>query len=134
MKRFASLFSLLVALRVSAAPTADTVEIFKMSTERTYVLCYARQLLKIILTVVLESIGARDEYTSLTKRIDTTCQNNPGQTASVDDAAACVSFLSNLGTTPCTINGQNVVFCRSGNAVIAGSNASGDIETISSFW
>ncbi|KAF9564235.1 hypothetical protein CPC08DRAFT_789407 [Agrocybe pediades] len=126
LKRSTLLLCATLAVQVSAAPAADaTVEIipgpglpslqslgltsadiFRMSAER--------------------SVTARNEVeTSLTKRIDTTCQNIAGHTVSAANAAACVTFLRNLGTQACGVNGDNVIFCQAGDAAIGGSNVSG---------
>ncbi|KJA18972.1 hypothetical protein HYPSUDRAFT_144281, partial [Hypholoma sublateritium FD-334 SS-4] len=68
----------------------------------------------------------------LTKRVPTTCQNIAGRTVSAANAAACVTFLRNLGTTACGISGDNVNFCQAGDAVIGGSNISGGPSASSS--
>ncbi|KAJ7642013.1 hypothetical protein FB45DRAFT_863079 [Roridomyces roridus] len=43
----------------------------------------------------------------------------------VADAIACLNFLSALGTTACTVNGDNEVFCTAGACKWIGSNLSG---------
>ncbi|KAF9564236.1 hypothetical protein CPC08DRAFT_705406 [Agrocybe pediades] len=133
LKRTAILFCAAMVVQVSAVPTADTVEIipgpgvpslqslgltsaeiFRMSAER--------------------SVTARNEVeTSLTKRIATTCQNIAGHTVSAANAAACVTFLRNLGTQPCGVSGDNIIFCQAGDAAIWGSNVGGGPSGASSF-
>ncbi|KAJ7320957.1 hypothetical protein DFH08DRAFT_970263 [Mycena albidolilacea] len=43
----------------------------------------------------------------------------------VANAVACFNFLNALGTTACTVNGENVTFCTSGSCHWFGSNISG---------
>ena len=86
-----------------------------------------------LLIILSKAVSAREEHTSLTRRVPTTCQDNPGHTVSAANAAACVTFPRNLGTTACGIGADSVNFCEAGDAVISGSNVSGG-PSASSFW
>ncbi|PPQ94358.1 hypothetical protein CVT25_000686 [Psilocybe cyanescens] len=77
---------------------------------------------------------ARDSInTSLAKRVPTTCQNIAGHTVSAANAKACVTYLRNLGTTPCGLTSDNIIFCQSGDAAIGGSNLKGQGQLVSSY-
>ncbi|KAF9523320.1 hypothetical protein CPB83DRAFT_898897 [Crepidotus variabilis] len=43
-------------------------------------------------------------------------------TANVDNTIACYNYLVNIGNNACTVPGDNIVFCRAGDAAIGGSN------------
>lgn len=54
-------------------------------------------------------------------------------TANVDNVIACFNYLQSIGGNACTVNGDNVQFCYSGNAQVTGSNISGT-GSASSRW
>ncbi|CCM03423.1 uncharacterized protein FIBRA_05554 [Fibroporia radiculosa] len=68
--------------------------------------------------------------TELQKRYDPVCQGY--STGSVDNVIACFNYLEALGTTACTVNGDDVIMCTAGDAEVGGSNISGD-SSVSSY-
>ncbi|KAI0059299.1 hypothetical protein BV25DRAFT_1137433 [Artomyces pyxidatus] len=46
-------------------------------------------------------------------------------TADVDNVIACFNYLESIGGNACTVDGDNVQFCYSGDAQVTGSNISG---------
>ncbi|KAJ7738041.1 hypothetical protein DFH07DRAFT_892731 [Mycena maculata] len=61
---------------------------------------------------------------TLEARFNILCGEVP-PACSVADAVACSNFLAALGTTACTVNGENVMFCTAGPCNWFGSNISG---------
>jgi len=65
-----------------------------------------------------------EQLATLERRFPLMCAEVP-PACSVADAVACLNFLSALGTTACTVNGDNVTFCTAGSCNWFGSNISG---------
>ncbi|KAJ6568734.1 hypothetical protein B0H19DRAFT_1065542 [Mycena capillaripes] len=65
-----------------------------------------------------------EQLAALERRFPLMCGEVP-PACSVSDAVACLNFLSALGTTACTVNGDNVTFCTAGSCHWFGSNISG---------
>ncbi|KAJ6563982.1 hypothetical protein B0H19DRAFT_1258503 [Mycena capillaripes] len=65
-----------------------------------------------------------EQLATFERRFNLMCAEVP-PACSVADAVACLNFLSALGTTACTVNGENVTFCTAGSCHWFGSNISG---------
>ncbi|KAL2823200.1 hypothetical protein BDW59DRAFT_163544 [Aspergillus cavernicola] len=74
------------------------------------------------LTLTLLASTTLATPTSLDKRYSVTCGDNGGGYVSVSEAQSCVNYLYAKGTTACTVNGENTVFCTAGSTKIYGSN------------
>jgi hypothetical protein len=78
-------------------------------------------------------LAAPPNISPLTKRFQLGCYDNGGGYRPVGEAQRCVDLLMKKDTEPCTVHGQNTVFCRDGNTVITGANVNAKGST-SSYW